>query len=189
MFDRRAPNKITPANAGGSPRFQFERLWPGIAEFCRWPDSMRKLVLIIALLISSGARAEQVNDFATVRDAWSHIRTVYRHAEHLNAWEPPPFEEIAKPTSVIDGHHFTVLHFDVAQNGGLYIVERLINDRYRIIGQCHGQSVAFSRQSGVVLARVHYHISAAEGSDESIPFQNGVFGTFQFSDIRPEFNK
>jgi len=29
-------NQITATNAGGTPSSQAERLWPGIAEFCRY---------------------------------------------------------------------------------------------------------------------------------------------------------
>jgi hypothetical protein len=34
------PNKITPANAGGRPRFRFRgsHRWPGVAEFRRWTE-------------------------------------------------------------------------------------------------------------------------------------------------------
>jgi hypothetical protein len=148
-----------------------------------------KTVITIVLLLISGSSCADTNDFSSLHNAWGHIRSVYRQTDHLRNWEPTPFDKMPALSTEIGGHTFAVMHFSMAQNGSLYIAEQLKGDRYRIVGQCHGARIAFREELGSIVARVHYHVSASEGSDTDLVYSNGVFGAFEMKDIRPEFYK
>ena len=149
-------------------------------------QKMKTRTAVLLLLIAASARAG-TNDFASLSNAWSHVRSVYKQHQFLSNWEPEAFDKMQTSTADVGGHTFVVMHFEMAQNGSLYIVERLKDSTFRIVGQCHGASIAFRKEGTSIVARVHHHVSASEGTDTDISYSNGVFGAFEMKSIRPEF--
>ena len=151
---------------------------------------MMKVLIIglVSLCIISGC-ATQPRTFSSLETVWGHLRAEYRKVDHLNDWEPEPFDRKRTRHTTIAGHTFSVLPFAMGRNGSLYIVEHTRSGHVRIVGQVWGHRVEFVERNDTVVARTIFHISVNENPVTELQYKDGVFGSFEMNQIAPEFYK
>ncbi len=98
---------------------------------------------VAAILVAIAVGCEQPHEFGSMQEVWDHIRTEWRKAAYLSNWDLQPLDSMRKIETTCSGHTFTVLYFDMSQNGSLYIVEHLPKGTLRVVGQA-----PYHRRSG-----------------------------------------